>query len=233
MKDYAAGKVWKIEKRQRIMEVAYRLFCDRGIVPVTMPEVAKESDVARATLFRYFPTKVDLVVAVNIWKWEEYIELSESFVPDGALERMTGAEYMRFYHDAFITIYRKYPDILRFNYDLNSYLWREQLSTGLISPYLSMFGVLKDKFHDLYERGIRDGTINGTVTEETMFSVTFHIMLAAVTRYAMGLIYAPEKEREPESDLVMLRNAMLREFTCRGTWPDDTPENPTENALGK
>ena len=32
-----------------------------------------------------------------------------------------------------------------------------------------------------------------------MFSGSFHIMLAAVTRYAVGLVYVPEKGTEPES----------------------------------
>ena len=42
-----------------------------------------------------------------------------------------------------------------------------------------------------------------------MFSSTFHIMLAAVTRYAVGLVY---KGTNPDSELVLLENALLREY---------------------
>ena len=67
-------------------------------------------------------------------------------------------------------------------------------------------------FHDLYLRGLKDGTLNKEIPEEEMFSSTFHIMLAAVTRYAVGLVYDSEKT-DPEKELVRLKNMLLREFT--------------------
>lgn len=39
-----------------------------------------------------------------------------------------------------------------------------------------------------------------------------HIMLAAVTRYAVGLVYVVPCTN-PEDELVLLRSALLREFT--------------------
>ena len=67
-------------------------------------------------------------------------------------------------------------------------------------------------FHDLYERGKQDQTLNLEIPEETMFSSTFHIMLATVTRYAVGLVYVSEKTN-PESELLMLEQLLLSKFT--------------------
>ena len=58
---------------------------------------------------------------------------------------------------------------------------------------------------------MRDGTLNAEIPEQTMFSSTFHIMLAAVTRYAAGL--AVVNESDPESELVMLGDLLLSRFT--------------------
>ena len=63
------------------------------------------------------------------------------------------------------------------------------------------------EIRDLYERGMRDGTLNAEIPEQTMFSSTFHIMLAAVTRYAAGLA------GDHESELVMLGDLLLSRFT--------------------
>ena len=46
-----------------------------------------------------------------------------------------------------------------------------------------------------------------------MFSSIFHIMLAAVTRYAVGLVVVYENSSQPESELVMLEEMMLSRFT--------------------
>jgi AcrR family transcriptional regulator len=50
----------KAQTRQLIADTAWRLFADRGFERVTVAEVARETEVAVATVFNYFPTKEDL-----------------------------------------------------------------------------------------------------------------------------------------------------------------------------
>jgi AcrR family transcriptional regulator len=50
----------KEQTRQLIAETAWRLFADRGFDKVTVAEVARQAQVAVATVFNYFPTKEDL-----------------------------------------------------------------------------------------------------------------------------------------------------------------------------
>jgi AcrR family transcriptional regulator len=50
----------KEQTRRRITETAQRLFGERGFDGVTVAQVAREAEVAEATLFNYFPTKEEL-----------------------------------------------------------------------------------------------------------------------------------------------------------------------------
>ena len=50
--------------RERILSTAYRLFTRRGIRAVGTEEVIAQSGVAKATLYRHFPSKNALVLAV-------------------------------------------------------------------------------------------------------------------------------------------------------------------------
>src|SRR5215216_3744521 len=49
--------------RERVLETAYELFSRRGIRAVGIDEVIDRAGVAKATLYRHFPSKDDLVLA--------------------------------------------------------------------------------------------------------------------------------------------------------------------------
>jgi AcrR family transcriptional regulator len=52
-----------VDARDRILEAAYDLFSHRGIRAVGVDEVIDRAGVAKATLYRHFPSKDDLTVA--------------------------------------------------------------------------------------------------------------------------------------------------------------------------
>jgi AcrR family transcriptional regulator len=53
----------KPDARERILDTAYELFSHRGIRDVGIDEVIEQAEVAKATLYRHFRSKDDLVIA--------------------------------------------------------------------------------------------------------------------------------------------------------------------------
>jgi AcrR family transcriptional regulator len=74
--------------RDRILDAAFRLFYARGIRAVGVDLIIAESDVAKATFYRYFPAKDDLVVAYldrvdGVWSGQLH-DAAEAAGPDPA-----------------------------------------------------------------------------------------------------------------------------------------------------
>ncbi|MFD4198671.1 TetR/AcrR family transcriptional regulator [Amycolatopsis thermoflava] len=69
--------------RERILETAYQLFSRRGIRAVGVDEVIARSQVAKATLYRHFPSKDDLVLA--------FLDRREQLWTVGLIERQARA----------------------------------------------------------------------------------------------------------------------------------------------
>jgi AcrR family transcriptional regulator len=75
--------------RQRILDSAYELFSRRGIRAVGVEEVIGRAAVAKATLYRHFPSKDDLALA---FLEERELRWTRQFVEAGARERGASAE---------------------------------------------------------------------------------------------------------------------------------------------
>jgi AcrR family transcriptional regulator len=70
--------------RERILVAAYDLFSRRGIRDVGIDEVVEKADVAKATLYRHFPSKDALVLAFLARREEQW---TKGFVEAGARRR--------------------------------------------------------------------------------------------------------------------------------------------------
>lgn len=70
----------KLRTREAILNAARECFGVGGIAGTTMDQIAHQADIARATLFNYFPSKGDIVAAL-------VEDLDEEFYADIALLR--------------------------------------------------------------------------------------------------------------------------------------------------
>ena len=211
MRDKAKDEAEKAARRQRAMESGFRLFAEKGIDQVTMPDIAEDSGVGRPSLYRYFSSKTDLVIAIGTWKWKEYIDENARRLSGVQFDAMDSKGQLEFFLDSFLDLYRHHRDILRFNHFFNSYVENERATHEQMKPYIQIIEELSDEFHAVYQKAMVDGLLRTDIPEKTMFSSVLHIMLAATTRYAAGLVYV--MGTDPEDELVFLRNAILREFT--------------------
>ena len=198
--------------RQRVVENAFKVFSERTIDGVNLTQVARASGVGVATVYRYYESKTELVLEVNTWAWDKYMSEKQGRMDTG--ER-SAAEIYGYFLESFIDLYREHRDLLRFNQFFNVYMQHSDVTTEQLMPFNRMVEGLARQFHRCYEMAKVDHTLRTDIPELEMFSKTLHLMLAAVTRYAVGLMY--DAGIPPEEELRYLKELLLKDnLTAEG-----------------
>ncbi|MBR5099279.1 MAG: TetR/AcrR family transcriptional regulator [Spirochaetales bacterium] len=200
------------ERRNTILKEGFRLFEAKGIETTGMQEIADSCHLGIATLYRYYKNKTDLVIDIGTRKWQEYYVEIMRIRAQHNVDQMTAAQNLEFYLSFYIDLYNNHKDLLRFNSNFNSYVTHEGVTVEQLKPYLKAIGSISVLFHELYEKGKKDGTIRTDMSEEKMFASTAHIMLAVAVRYAQGLLYSAENETDRTEEFNLLKNIILKEF---------------------
>jgi AcrR family transcriptional regulator len=202
-------------KREAMLNEGFRLFTEKGIEAVSMQDVADACGIGIATLYRYYKTKLDLVLAIGVRKWEEYGMYVVKARSEKNADALSAAEGLSFYLDMFIALYQNFKDLLIFNQDFNNYMRTIGAGNDILKPYTDSIGSFSRMFDELYERGKKDKTIRTDLPKDKMFSMTVHIMLAVAVRFAQGLVYSAEREEDRTEELELLKHMILNEFVIK------------------
>lgn len=86
------------ERREAVLEAGMSVFAEKGFLGTPTTEVAKAAGISQAYLFRLFPTKTDLVLAVAERSNER---IAETFAKAAMQAQATGAGVMETMGDAY------------------------------------------------------------------------------------------------------------------------------------
>ena len=115
MRDPEKVKKEMEEKDRKILETAFRIFVEKKIEPVSMGEIAKEAGVGRATVFRHYQNKLELVIAVCTAQWQAYFDKLDEERPLSSIADVPAIERFIFTLDSYIDMYQNHKDLLRYN----------------------------------------------------------------------------------------------------------------------
>ena len=203
------------ERRGRLLEAGFRLFAARSIEAVKLTEIADEAGLGIVTLYRYFKTKPDLVIELGTKKWiEYYAEVEKAYAARGG-DRMNAAEEMDFFIDGIIELYRSHKDLLKFNRNFDTYVKHKECTAGQMRPYNEAVNVFAHKFHVVYLKAQKDGTLDLRIPEKRLFVNTLYTVLSVAGKYAEGLIYPSDEQHDMTGELVMLKEIILKAVTKR------------------
>ncbi len=96
-------------RRQQILDAAARIFAEKGLEGATTKEIADAADIAEGTLYNYFKSKNDLVIAII----EQLAQFEQrSAMMQAALDEDPLTFFVRHFSDRMAQVGPSYPLIL-------------------------------------------------------------------------------------------------------------------------
>ena len=188
-------------RREKILDVAFRLFVDQ--------KIAKEAGIGRATLFRYFPGKLELVIAVNTKKWKDYLDELDDRRPISSIGDIPAIGRLTFTLDSYIDMYQNNKDLLRYNDNFNHYVSHSGRKDLKMDEFNKALYSANTRLHKMYEKAKEDKTFRTDIPKEEFMRVTVHTMMTACAYYAGGFVWGSKEDTDYTPELIKLKEMIL------------------------
>lgn len=203
-------KMERSEREARIVEAAFDLFVENKIEGTSFQAVADAAGVGVATVFRYYPDKIDLAIKVCTSKWNEILGQSTQGRPLEVIKDIPAIERLDYTLTRYIALYEKHKSLLLFNDNFNHYIVHEHVSEERLEMYHKVMDKLTERFHLMYEKAKEDKSFRTDLPEDELRRITLHTMMSACNHYAGGIIWgALGSEEEYIADLYVLKDMII------------------------
>ena len=166
------------------VRAAARLFLERGIASVKMTDVAEESGVGVATLYRHFSTKTDLAIEAATLLWGSFHASFRELVATSSFDAENGLGKLRLILDQYRIAYRDHPDFVSFLDEFDRFVLDERVDAARLAAY----GSEVNAFYPVLEEAYRLGRSDGSIVREVDFGIFFQAIAHALMGVAEKLV---------------------------------------------
>lgn len=146
-------------EEKRIIDAAFDVFVREKIEVASMAEIAREAGVGRATVFRHYPGKLDLVIAVNSAKWKEYLDELDRKRPISSVDEIPAIDRFIFTMDCYIDMYVNHKALLQFNDNFNHFVSHSGVDGKKLKGFNDSLLSADTRFIKMYEKAKEDHTL--------------------------------------------------------------------------
>ncbi len=186
-----------------ILNTATELFETCGIGDVTIKDIADKAEIGEATVYRYFGTKTNIVLACALAlgkkAYEEFFDLSKG---------KTGYEKVEIFFNSYLNLFKKSPSYFYFIKEFDAYMCaRGEVS---LNEYEKSIDLFKKDFMEAYKLGLSDGSVKEIKQVEVFYYSTTHALLELCKKLSMKKgVLEQDKTLKKNSEIKCLVNIIL------------------------
>lgn len=174
-----------------------------------MGEIAEAAGIGRATLFRYYPSKLELVIAVCTREWKRCMDELDRRRPLGSVDDIPAIDRLIFTLDGCIGLYKNYKELFLYNDNFNHYVTHVGCESEQLEEFNKALYSVNTRLHNMYEKAKEDHTFRTDIPEEEFMRVTVQAMMTFCTYYAGGFIWGSEQGRDYTEELLRMKEMIL------------------------
>lgn len=188
---------------EKVTKEALKMFVSKGIENSKVSDIAKNCDLAERSLFRYFPTKADLVLAAAKLFWYEMVKNSYNVLTqiDNSLD---GIDQLSIVIKTYAHQFFDNKEKLIFVQESEVYLYR--YNKGLLNP-VDLLNNQNAPMYQVIQKGVKDGSIKNQNIEE-LYLIVYDSLLGFMQKMATG-IYAKSLSKDEQLQYLNLFCEML------------------------
>ena len=159
MKNEFSAQNLKTKRINRSIEVSAQLFLRDGIEAVKMTDIADESGVGVATLYRYFGTKTGIAIAAMTHLWNELKNMFSGVFDSDVFKSQPGIKQVSDLMRMFIVLYEAHPAFMKLLVEFDLLIIRENVPKEALREYDKSIINFYPVFEKAYLAGLEDGTV--------------------------------------------------------------------------
>ncbi|MCK9191669.1 MAG: TetR/AcrR family transcriptional regulator [Sphaerochaetaceae bacterium] len=155
--------------KENIIRNAYKLFANNGIHNVALVQIAKESEIGVATVYRYFGNKKNIVNECANSVWKKVILGVQDKISSLEFLQLTGIEKIEGLLSMFLTMYQEDKEFLKFVSEYDAYIAQEKQTLEEMQEYNNNFLTFHEIGLNFFDEGIQDKTIKEDIDFDTFY----------------------------------------------------------------
>ncbi len=199
----------KNKRIEKAIETCAEMFLKNGIEAVRMTDIAQNSGVGVATLYRYFGTKTGITIAAMTFLWNQMKDMLSGFFDTENYEKQNGLKQLHDLMKMYVVIYQAHPAFMKILSEFDLMLLNEKVPPEELKDYERSIVNFYPLFEKAYVTGLADGSVR-EVPDIKLFYVSFaHSLMELSKKLIQGELLPNDDFSIAEKELEMVIETVI------------------------
>lgn len=203
----------KITNKNKVVLQALRAFIEQGVDAASIAGIAAAAGVTERSVYRYFPTKAELVLQTALLFWEETVKQADAVYDSGAFSGLSGAQQIRAVLRAYADLYFSEPEKLIFVHEAEHYLYKHDMSALNKNKPPAPYHAFRAPLSRAIRRGIEDGSVPDRKDMELLYYNAYDALLGLIQKMSISGPIADESPDAAKRRIELFCDLLTKSFT--------------------
>jgi AcrR family transcriptional regulator len=169
----------KEQRKNEIISIAKKMFIEKGYNKSTMSDIAKEAKISRKTLYRYYNSKEEIALEIEISAFKVYIEYQKDVLKN---LKGNGFNKLSTYLKNMDNIIDDFKELIVFTGFFDNYFIDDYPETNATKEFIELIETSNKPINELIEEGMEDGSIRNDINSLYVANTISNSILAMSQR---------------------------------------------------